>query len=75
MASSLGFWLDKKDSYSNNGNLEINSELHINYWVLPNEGINYLDIGVKLTNKPNTGNIASKNKKVLYFIFHLKRNT
>ncbi|WP_455292733.1 hypothetical protein [Vibrio parahaemolyticus] len=68
MASSLGFWLDKKDSYSNNGNLEINSELHINYWVLPNEGINYLDIGVKLTNKPNAGNIESKIKSIVFYL-------
>lgn len=67
MASSLGFWLDKHDSYQEE-TLGINSELHINYWVLPNQGINYLDIGVKLTNKSRVKDIASKIQSIVFYL-------
>lgn len=44
MASSVGIWLD-----SENDDIDVNLEVHVNYWSLPKEHINYLDIGVKLT--------------------------
>lgn len=47
MASSLAFWLEKKESIVNE--LKVNTEVHINYWSLAKDNINFLDIGVKLT--------------------------
>ncbi len=67
MASSLGFWLEKNHSF-NDSSLGINSELHINYWVLPHEKINYLDIGVKLTNIDCGISISSKIKNVVFYL-------
>lgn len=71
MASSLGFWLEKNNSFSKSS-LGINSELHINYWVLPNEKINYLDIGVKLTNIDSRISIPSKIKNIVFYLPFVK---
>ncbi|EOX1290286.1 hypothetical protein RDG66_11370 [Vibrio cholerae] len=67
MASSLGFWLDKNEK-NQDDTLEVNSELHINYWVLPNDNINYLDIGVKLTNESSDENIFSKIQNIVFYL-------
>lgn len=48
MASSLAFWLEEKEGASQ-GDLKINTEVHINYWSLTKDNINFLDIGIKLT--------------------------
>ena len=71
MASSLGFWLEKNNSFSKSS-LGINSELHINYWVLPNEKINYLDIGVKLTNIDSRISIPLKIKNIVFYLPFVK---
>lgn len=72
MASSFGFWLEKKDSFKNES-LGINSELHINYWSLPDENIHYIDIGVKLHNVFTDTQLSSKITGIyLYLPFEKK---
>jgi hypothetical protein len=60
VARSLAFWLenpstaDKEPDQNPEGgkkNTSTNTEaeLHFNYWLLPDNNINYLDIGVRLS--------------------------
>lgn len=67
MASSFGFWLEKQDSFQNKP-LGINSELHINYWALPDENIHYIDIGVKLNNVFKDDQLSSKITGVYFYL-------
>ncbi|WP_368911079.1 hypothetical protein [Proteus vulgaris] len=46
MTQSLAFWVE---SSSNNTSSKLDVELHFNYWHLPDDKINYLDIGVLLS--------------------------
>lgn len=50
MARSLAFWLENAHSKINDNNeVKTNKvELHFNFWSLKKDGINYLDIGVRL---------------------------
>lgn len=45
MASSVGIWLESNSRNS----IDVNLEVHVNYWSLAKDDINYLDVGVKLT--------------------------
>ncbi|ODS04280.1 hypothetical protein [Vibrio scophthalmi] len=58
MASSLAFWLEKKPNKKPN----VNMEVHINYWSLPKDEINFLDIGIKLTkvNYPSSEELSNR---------------
>lgn len=67
MASSFGFWLEKQDSFKNVP-LGVNSELHINYWALPDEKIHYIDIGVKLHNVCKDTELSSKITGVYFYL-------
>lgn len=67
MASSFGFWLEKRDSFLKKS-LGVNSELHINYWALPDENIHYLDIGVKLNNVFNKIKLSSKITGIYFYL-------
>lgn len=46
MTQSLAFWVENS---SNNITSKLDVELHFNYWHLPDDEINYLDIGVLLS--------------------------
>lgn len=48
MAGSLAFWLEGKQEEEISGNLK--AELHFNYWLLSDEKVNFLDIGILLSN-------------------------
>lgn len=51
MASSLAFWLEKNTVEEISDDLT--AELHFNYWLLSDEKVNFLDIGVRLSSQLN----------------------
>lgn len=61
MASSLAFWLEEKKELTDIS-LDIDTEVHINYWSLAKDNINFLDIGIKLTR--HAGNTLELDKKI-----------
>lgn len=56
MARSLAFWLDIDDC-SHPETDKNNVELHFNFWSLSKHKVNYLDIGVRITNPSNIKSI------------------
>lgn len=48
MTQSLAFWVENS---SENAFNTLGLELHFNYWHLPDDKINYLDIGVLISGK------------------------
>ncbi|MCM5509790.1 hypothetical protein [Vibrio sp. SCSIO 43169] len=50
MASSVGVWLESE----NIDDIDVNLEVHVNYWSLAKDEINYLDVGIKLIRDKHT---------------------
>ncbi|MBG6030572.1 hypothetical protein I5E97_05840 [Proteus hauseri] len=48
MTQSLAFWVENS---SEDAPSSVALELHFNYWHLPSDKINYLDIGVLISGK------------------------
>lgn len=48
MTQSLAFWVENSSENTSNN---VDLELHFNYWHLPDDKINYLDIGILLSGK------------------------
>lgn len=64
MARSLAFWIEKEKG---NDVSMLKAELHFNYWFLPEQKVNFLDIGVRLGME--SGDFS---KICFYFPFNLK---